>query len=273
MAFEKSEGGVEKGDGALGGFIREELCEGEARVVIDGDVETLGAVAGIGVLGVAREAVTRLDKAGELLDVEMNEGLFTLSKGFDDESEVDESSEHHIEFLETREDAAEALESAEESFDFVAAAIHGLVVFPRRKPVAFRRHDRGEPQIQSQLAHLVPFVGAIHDEMASLGHRLPGPQQVAPLGRVSRLSRRQGKTQGAASIRGHQMNFGAPPAAALSDGLRAVFFKAPVPSGCTLMIVLSSDTASSLMRTICSRCIRSKTRSKTPPLLQRFMRV
>ena len=73
MAFEKSEGGVEKGDGALGGFIREELCEGEARVVIDGDVETLGAVAGIGVLGVAREAVTRLDKAGELLDVEMNE--------------------------------------------------------------------------------------------------------------------------------------------------------------------------------------------------------
>ena len=31
------------------------------------------------------------------------------------------------------------------------------------------------------------------------------------------------------------------------------FFNAPVPSGCTLTIVLSTETASILMRTICSR--------------------
>jgi hypothetical protein len=45
------------------------------------------------------------------------------------------------------------------------------------------------------------------------------------------------------------MNLGVPSAARLADGLRAVFFSAPVPSGCTLMLVLSSDTASILMRT------------------------
>jgi len=30
---------------------------------------------------------------------------------------------------------------------------------------------------------------------------------------------------------------------AFADGLRAVFFNAPVPSGCTLILVLSSDSA------------------------------
>ena len=51
------------------------------------------------------------------------------------------------------------------------------------------------------------------------------------------------------------------------------FFKAPVPSGCTLTRVESSFTASILRRTICSRCNCSKTRPNTPFLDQRFMRV
>jgi hypothetical protein len=38
-------------------------------------------------------------------------------------------------------------------------------------------------------------------------------------------------------------------------------------------MVLSSETASILMRTICERCSRSNTRSSTPLLDQRFMRV
>jgi hypothetical protein len=40
------------------------------------------------------------------------------------------------------------------------------------------------------------------------------------------------------------MNFGGPSAAGFTDGLRAVFFNASVPSGCTLIIVLSKETAS-----------------------------
>src|SRR3954462_3111430 len=44
------------------------------------------------------------------------------------------------------------------------------------------------------------------------------------------------------------MNLCGPSAARLSDGLRAVFFRAPVPSGWTLTMVLSRETASILMR-------------------------
>ena len=78
--------------------------------------------------------------------------------------------------------------------------------------------------------------------------RAQAGQQRAALGRVVRLTRRQREGYGRASIRGNQMNLGVPSAAGLADGLRAVFFSAPVPSGCTLMLVLSNDTASILMR-------------------------
>ena len=69
------------------------------------------------------------------------------------------------------------------------------------------------------------------------------------------------------------MNLGGPAAPGLSDGLRSVFFNAPVPSGCTLTMVLSIETASSLMRTICSRCRYSNTLSSTPFFDHRFIRV
>ena len=42
---EKLQRSVEKGDGALGGFIREEPGEGDAGMVVDGDVEELPARA------------------------------------------------------------------------------------------------------------------------------------------------------------------------------------------------------------------------------------
>ena len=69
------------------------------------------------------------------------------------------------------------------------------------------------------------------------------------------------------------MNLGGPAAPGLADGLRSVFFNAPVPSGCTLTMVLSIETASSLMRTICSRCRYSNTLSSTPFFDHRFIRV
>ena len=51
------------------------------------------------------------------------------------------------------------------------------------------------------------------------------------------------------------------------------FFSAPVPSGCTLMTVLSVDIASILMWMICCSCSATKIRSSTPALAQRFIRV
>ena len=78
---------------------------------------------------------------------------------------------------------------------------------------------------------------------------------------------------GRSSICGNHMNLGSPSAPRLSDRLWSVFFNAPVPSGCTLTMVLSIETALSLTRTICSRCRCSNTLSRTPFLAQRFIRV
>ena len=69
------------------------------------------------------------------------------------------------------------------------------------------------------------------------------------------------------------MNLGGSAAPGLADGLGSVFFKAPVPSGCTLTMVLSIETASSLMRTIRSLCRYSNTLSNTPFFDHRFIRV
>jgi hypothetical protein len=46
--------------------------------------------------------------------------VFTLSESFDGESEVKEASEQYVEFLEAREDSAEALEPSEQPFNLVA---------------------------------------------------------------------------------------------------------------------------------------------------------
>ena len=53
----------------------------------------------------------------------------------------------------------------------------------------------------------------------------------------------------------------------------ARFFRAPVPSGCTLIVVESKDAASSWMRTICSICNFSNTRSSTPVLDHQLIRM
>ena len=98
-------------------------------------------------------------------------------------------------------------------------------------------------------------------------------QQLTSFWSVVGLSGGKREGDSRSSIRGNHMNFGGPAAAGFADGLRAVFFSAPVPSGWTLTMVLSIDTASILMRTICSLCRCSKTWSSTPFFDQRFIRV
>jgi hypothetical protein len=72
--LEEGESGVEEGDGAGGRFIREELGEGQAAVVVDGDVEELPAgPADMIALTIASDAVAGAFDAGQLLDVEVEE--------------------------------------------------------------------------------------------------------------------------------------------------------------------------------------------------------
>jgi len=56
-------------------------------------------------------------------------------------------------------------------------------------------------------------------------------EQFSSLGAVTGLAGRQRERYGRSSIRGNQMNLGGPAASGLADGLGAVFFSAPVPSG------------------------------------------
>ena len=88
--------------------------------------------------------------------------MLTLSQGLH-ESEVEESEKHDVELVEAREDAAESLESAEESLDLVAAAIKHAVVFPRLQAVALGRHDGNPSKFQSELACLVVLIGAVYE--------------------------------------------------------------------------------------------------------------
>ncbi len=186
---------------------------------------------------------------------------------------MDKSPEHHIEFLESGEDAAKAFEAAEQPLDLVAPPVQGAVIVPSGDAVLLGRHDRDEAEGQGQLPGFVALVGAIHEQ----GDRPCRPaqlaQQLAAFRRIVRLPWRQGERQGGFGVRGNQMNRGGPSAARLADGLRAVFFNAPAPSGWTLTEVLSSDTASILIRTIRTCCKRPKTRSSTPAFDHRFMRV
>ena len=71
MLLEEGEGRVEEGDGALRGFIREELGEGEAGMIVDGDVKELPArAADMIVLAVAGDAMAGAHDARELLEAQ-----------------------------------------------------------------------------------------------------------------------------------------------------------------------------------------------------------
>ena len=163
---------------------------------------------------------------------------------------MDKATKHYVELLEAGEDAPETLESAEQAFDLVAALVDCLAVVPGGDPRAERWDDRGKPEVEGQLPGLVSLIGPIHDQVNLPVRATECGKKLSSLGGVVRLPGREGKRYGRSSIRGNQMNLGVPSAAGLADGLRAVFFSAPVPSGCTLMLVESSDTASILMRTI-----------------------
>ena len=83
--------------------------------------------------------------------------MLTLTQRINDECEDDESEKYHVELLETREDAAESLQSTKQSLDFVAPLVHLAVVLPGFDPRSQRRHHWLIPQRQCQLPGLVDF--------------------------------------------------------------------------------------------------------------------
>ena len=186
---------------------------------------------------------------------------------------MEEGKKHDIEFLKTREEATETFATPEEPFDLIAPAVQGFVIRPGCQTIALGRDHRNPAEIQGQLAGRVVLVSAVPDEIEWCRQRSNTAQKCAALHRVGSFSRGEREGSGRASLRGNQMNLGAPSTARVADRLGSVLFNAPVPSGWTLTMVESSDTASSLLRTTCSGCHFSKRRSSTPLFAQRFMRV
>ena len=63
---------------------------------------------------------------------------------------------NRVEFLEAREDTAEAFESAEEMFDLVALLVNGMIVVPGMQAVGLRRNQRNHSQVEHQLPGSLP---------------------------------------------------------------------------------------------------------------------
>ena len=162
---------------------------------------------------------------------------------------MDKGQKHHVKFLESGEDATKAFESAKEPLDFVAPLVHSPVVLPGGEAILLWRNDRDKAKIEGQLAGVIAFVGPIHQQVNRPRRQSQINQKFAPFRRVVGVA--WGKREGnrCSRIGCHQMDFGCPAALRLAYGLRTVFFRAPVPSGCTLIEVLSKETASILTRT------------------------
>lgn len=162
---------------------------------------------------------------------------------------MDKGQEHYVEFLESGKDATKAFEAAKQPLDFVAALVHGPVVLPRGEAIVLGRNDGDEAEVERQLSGVVSFVGSIHQQVNWPRCRPQTVQKFASFWRVVCVAGRKREGNRSSRVGGHQMNFGCPAAARLAYGLRTVFFRAPVPSGCTLIEVLSKQTASILTRT------------------------
>ena len=79
-----------------------------------------------------------------------------VAKAFDDQCEKDKGQEHHVEFLDAREDATEALEATKQPLDLVASAVHGAAVLPGRDATLLWRDNRDEAEIRLPVAKCCP---------------------------------------------------------------------------------------------------------------------
>ena len=63
-------------------------------------------------------------------------GRVNTSERFDDQREIDKGDKHHVEFLESRENASKSLQPSEQSLDLVASLVHSAIIFPRIDSIA-----------------------------------------------------------------------------------------------------------------------------------------
>ena len=193
-------------------------------------------------------------------------------KGINNESKVDKRQKDNIKFIIACKNTAKSFETAKEPLDLITLFVQLFIIVPRIFAVAFWRNDRYIAEFLRQSPCLVSFIGPVHQKINRMVSRTELPQKGAPFRSIAAVSCGQRKYYPIPVRCGDHMKLGVPSAPRLSDGLRAVFFKAPVPSGCTLIQVESRLTTFTWIWMIPICCKRTNASCNTPFLAQRFTR-
>jgi hypothetical protein len=72
--------------------------------------------------------------------------MLTLTKSFNDEGEIEEAKEEHVEFLEASEGFAGPLEATEQPLDLVSLLLEDLIVVPEPDTIGPERNHRALPR-------------------------------------------------------------------------------------------------------------------------------
>ena len=113
---------------------------------------------------------------------------------------------------------------------------------PRIFTVAFWGNYGYITEFFRQSPCLVPFIGPIHQKINRSVNRAKLPQKGAALRSIAAVSRRQRKHYPIPIRCGNHMKLGVPSTPRPPNRLGPSFFKAPMPSGCTLIQVESKLT-------------------------------
>ena len=157
-------------------------------------------------------------------------------KSINNESEVDKSQKDNIKLITARKNTTKSFEAAKEPLHLITLFVQLLIIAPRIFAIAFWRNDRYIiAKLLRQSPCLVPFIGPIHQKINRMVNWAKLPQRGVPFWSIIAVSCGQRKYYPIPVRCGNHMKLGVPSAPCFSDGLRAAFFKAPVPSGYTLI--------------------------------------
>jgi len=156
-----------------------------------------------------------------------------------DHSQQNESRKNVIQLVIACKYPAEAFEPPEIALYLIALLIALFIIFPRFFTIRFWRNDRDKPFFDNLCPCAVAFVSSVHQHIGLFRQAHCLFEQQFPLRCIMGIAGGKRKNYSRTVRCGDHMNFGGESAARPSDTLSASFFKAPVPSGCTLTVVLS----------------------------------
>ena len=144
---------------------------------------------------------------------------------------MDKGQKDSVEFIIAGENAAKTFDAAKKPFNLIALFVQLLIIVPRIFAIAFRRNYGYIAKLHSQSSGLIPFIGSIHQEVNRMVSWTELPQKGSAFRTIAAVASRQREYYPISIRCGDHMKFGVPSAPCSPDGLCAVFFKAPIPSG------------------------------------------